>query len=366
MIFQTSRSAKAFFLGEEASPLSLDSEEMVSPAPDGVCVLARGLCRYHHFEPPAGLSGGAAAQAARLYAGSHGPFAQSDAAIFRTVRGYGIWWWDAAALRERDCGAWIYDADRVAPESLLQPVGEGLRLVETSDGYEAQNWQDATLLASTWRRRPFNAEQWAGFVRGLGWHDPAASGERPDVAPRQWLRANLRAAKRIVRPRAAARLQQAAAALLIGCLAAGVGLAAREIHFSRQIAAEEARLAALRAAAAASPDAAVDANRASLEALAERFARPNALFALGEFYKTIAAHGGTPGAVNADDASVRAEVVMAPDRPLEDLARALEESPWFEDVRPETDPVTGKVVVSARLCNAAVNAVCREKRGRGA
>lgn len=358
MIFRNSQSAKVFFLSEQGSPQNLDRTHDVAPRADAICILGRGLCRYHFFEAPIGVRGGAAEKAVRLYAESHGPFPRSDFAIFRAVSGYSIWWWDAEALRARECGGWLYDPERVAPEAVLQPVGEGLRLLETSDGFEAQYWMSATLIASTWRRRAFSADQWAAFVRNLGPAVASASTEPPSIEAHDWILANLRALKRIKSPKAAQRLEQIAAASLLVMAAASVGIGARTIHLGAQADAQEAILAEFKARHASPEDASAVADRAFLEFFAERSARSNALFAVSQFHKVVQAFGIPPGAVTADDASLRGEIVLGPGQSLENVARGLEDSPWFQDVRPETDPSTGKVIVTARICNAALDKTC--------
>lgn len=127
-------------------------------------VLSRALCRYRHFRAPAGLSPRQVASAARTFAQAHAPYEDTGSLIFRTPLGAGVWFWDQARVAAACADA----APRaLVPEPLLRGPGEGWRLLECVEGYEAQYWESGALIASTWRRNIFAREQWAAFVLGV-------------------------------------------------------------------------------------------------------------------------------------------------------------------------------------------------------
>ncbi|MFT3727216.1 MAG: hypothetical protein QM759_05270 [Terricaulis sp.] len=141
-------------------------------------VLARGLCRFELFRAPARLSQDDRDKAARLKAETDAPFRNAGSLILRTKDGAAIWYWDAAevaALLSKPAEAEI----RVVPETLYRGVGDGWRIIEVSDGFEAQYWQAGSLIASTWRRRPFTDAQWRTFALSVDQAETAAPPATP-------------------------------------------------------------------------------------------------------------------------------------------------------------------------------------------
>lgn len=135
-------------------------------APRGEILLSRALCRFEFYRAPAGLVGGDLAKAVRLKAETGAPFRNSSSLILRAPGGAAIWYWDAAqiaALLRRPPETEI----RAVPESLFHGVFNCWRIIELNDGFEAQYWQAGSLMASTWRRRPFNEAQWRAFALGV-------------------------------------------------------------------------------------------------------------------------------------------------------------------------------------------------------
>jgi hypothetical protein len=46
------------------------------------------------------------------------------------------------------------------PETVAHPPAAGWRHARVRDGYEAQAWRDGALVASVWRRTPFDVQAW--------------------------------------------------------------------------------------------------------------------------------------------------------------------------------------------------------------
>ncbi|ANP45716.1 hypothetical protein ATE48_07185 [Candidatus Viadribacter manganicus] len=136
-------------------------------------VLSRALCRYRFFERPADLSNAEFAKARQLFAEAHAPYPNTGMMILRAPKGASIWYWDKAKSAE-------FPNAEISPESVWRGVGEdGWRVITCAEGYEAQYWQDKTLIASSWRRQALSAAQWRAFVLSVEAQGLAA----PELAP---------------------------------------------------------------------------------------------------------------------------------------------------------------------------------------
>src|SRR4051812_935029 len=67
-------------------------------------LLARELCVFEHYRPPA-AAGSAGLAAARLYARTHSPFHNPGVLIRRGPQGFGLWWWDMDVVAAQHGGA---------------------------------------------------------------------------------------------------------------------------------------------------------------------------------------------------------------------------------------------------------------------
>jgi hypothetical protein len=92
----------------------------------------------------------------------------------------GVWIWDQTVV-----AAALADAGErpqrmsVLPETALQPRGDdGLRLVETLEGCEAQWWAGGLLMASRWWPHPPGEVQWREFRRAAGL-EPGSDADAP-------------------------------------------------------------------------------------------------------------------------------------------------------------------------------------------
>lgn len=111
------------------------------------------------------------ASALGLQINTWSPFAQTDCAIVWTDTGWAsVWAWDSEALQ-----ASLQKAGQTAknlqpiPETLLLGRGEdGVRLVKSLDGFEAQHWAGGDLSASRWWPARPDPAAWLSFQRDCG------------------------------------------------------------------------------------------------------------------------------------------------------------------------------------------------------
>ena len=111
-----------------------------------------------------------AAAAAQLRAWT--PFADSGYRIAWFEDSAGLFAWDAARLRQRlgEAGLMRSKPLPVLPEAWLTapPASDAARLVQRSEGVEAQVWQRGSLRASRWWPQAPSEEEWLNFQRGAG------------------------------------------------------------------------------------------------------------------------------------------------------------------------------------------------------
>ena len=144
---------------------TVDADDAPAPPPQsGVILLSRALCRFAFTPRATSLSAKEEEDAALLHAEAHAPFATSHWIVVRSPAGFGVWWWDASQVSALVEGKTPYAPDRFIPESLGHGGAQGWRQVRSIDGYEAQYYEGGVLRASSWRRGPFDAREWRGFV----------------------------------------------------------------------------------------------------------------------------------------------------------------------------------------------------------
>jgi hypothetical protein len=310
--------------------------------------LSRGLTRFQLFRTPPGLSGARADKAALLFAEAHAPFTQTESVLRRRPDAIAIWQWDAEQVR-MVLGETRYNRDRLVPETLLQTPGDGWRQVATSDGFEAQYWEEGELRASSWRRRAFTQESWSAFA--LSVEEPARPVPR-DAPGAITVRLDPNAPWRRGRVRAALGWREIevlglSAALCAGAVAAV--FAGQALHYQRLAAAEAEVIAAERAAEAATPEAAkAAADLALLHAYEAARPKSNALAVAADAFAVFDNLGLTVTAWRVDGSQFRAEIAaMDPSNGLEDLAAALERAPTLRNVAPQFDGAGGGVIVTA-------------------
>jgi hypothetical protein len=134
----------------------------------GYWVVARGLCRF--FKVPLLPQATAARQrdALELQIGRLSPFAETGSHWHFGPDFISLWLWDAAAARSAGEAIGV-DVDRLRalPEPVLRPPGaDGVRLIETADGVEAQCWTGGAPAASRWWAASPDRQAWLLFQRG--------------------------------------------------------------------------------------------------------------------------------------------------------------------------------------------------------
>jgi hypothetical protein len=151
-------------------------------------VLSRGLCRFGRFElghiPPAKRSA-----ALRLTLPTWAPFHDPDSVVAWADGIATVWCWDRkqvqALLQQQGYAGKPFAF--ILPESLLKPPQrDGLRLVQTLDGVEAQHWRTGHLLASRWWPRSPDDTAWQAFQRDCG-IEPDLQQALPAAQAIEWL-----------------------------------------------------------------------------------------------------------------------------------------------------------------------------------
>jgi hypothetical protein len=329
-------------------------------------VLSRALMRYHFLPQPAGVSRGQADRSAALYAEAHNPFPQGRYILIRAVRGYSLWWWDFAAVD----GIVGRTVDTVGaafvPESALFEIGDGWRQLRTREGFEAQYWRDLTLVASTWRRRPFSVHNWAAFVGGID--QPAeAPGEPPTVVVPKLSGRGLKGLP-LVQQREVWPLVQSATlsvAALFCCLAAWfMGQTFRWGQIEEQSRAELAAEAGTVGSVA--PNALTRPDLVTLTSIVADYDRPSPLIVSAAVLEIAAKIGELPVKWEVEEGRVKLEFQAADRGTLEEMAASLERHPWLSDVRPQLDPATGAAFFLATVCESLRAAECGADGGDSA
>lgn len=250
-------------------------------------------------------------------------------------------------------GAWSYRADKVVPESLLQPPGKSFRQIALRDGFEGQFWdEDGTLVQSSWRRKAFTTAQWTAFVRTAEYAVSGESFEPPAASP---LPMTLSGAARMSRGAAPRDVwQQLERGALIGtifCVLTSAALAGRAIGYAGVAdteAGKAASLAAPNATTIAQGDAALEI------AITKRFAdlqsRPSPLLAATEIHQLAAKRLAKVTEFSIDNDQLEAKLQPPQDSSLKDIASDVEASPVFAGVNPEFDNATGLGRIIATIC----------------
>lgn len=307
--------------------------------------LARAMCAHRFFDPGA-ARGAAAWAAARLYARSAAPFVSAGSLVERSGGGFSIWWWDRDRVEPALVERFGHPSPAVAPERFHPPVGGAWRVLRLDDGFEAQFWRDGGLVGSLWRRTPFDRADWQAFTRvqpaaAAAPADPpaAAAGVRAPFPRRS-------AGGPVLSPDAVLRAAPAAAALLLLTAAAfwlGQGLKLRlEARELARVAAAE-RLSAPPAV----PGADTAARR--LAAFSALSSRPNLVAALGVATRILRLYGVGIEAVDAQDDRMDLTLPYSALNGVDRIARDMEASGMFTEVRPVTNASDRTIRLRMRL-----------------
>jgi hypothetical protein len=313
-----------------------------------IVLIARELCSYAWFEPAA--KGGAAGQAAQLYARAHAPYLNPGVLLRRAGAGYGVWWWDEDTVAPYLAARFGEARPQVAPETLAQPVGGAWRIVRLASGFELQAWRGRALAASSWRRLQPSPADWAAFTRLQ--RDPPTPPPPAPPAPETLPLAeqlNLAPPALELTPASAGRLAAATAAALLALLAAfwagqGLRLGGLADHLERQA-------QALQQASAPARGADADSLRriAAFRALA---ARPDAMAGLETALRVVRARGVTAKSFGIDGPVVSVTVPYAALGKVETITQDLEATGAYAEVRPLTDSADGTIRLEMTMAGA--------------
>ena len=316
----------------------------------GDLTISRALCRFQFYRAPSGLPVRDFAKAARLRAEADAPFAETGSLIVRAAGGAAIWYWDQAQIAALLANARNLAA-RIVPESLQRGQGEGWRIIETKEGFEAQSWRDGGLIASTWRRRAFSAEQWRAFA--LSVEDPAASA--PDTPP-EVSRPPLAADKawrsqRIGAPWSWREAEEGARMLALCAAAIAAFTLGQAVHYDGLAHRDENVTQSLRVSIAADPGARRAKARMDLiDAYQHRMQTQDVMGAAAEALQALNTFAIEPTSWSIDGENLRLSVPYSgADTPLHDMITALENAPHIHNVT--LDFVAGgeTVAISAKL-----------------
>jgi hypothetical protein len=156
-------------------------------------ILARALVHYKLFSL-AGVPKNQRVALLRMQIRQWTPYAAAGSCVVIEGDSAMVWLWNKARVDEAVTAAGLAPARiKVIPETLLEPqLNNGLRLLKTLDGIEAQVWKSNTLAASRWWPEVPPADEWLAFQRDAGLAEHAALPATAQVAPllaEPWARA---------------------------------------------------------------------------------------------------------------------------------------------------------------------------------
>jgi len=314
--------------------------------PEGTTiVLSRGLCRFEYIARANTASQRHADSAALIAARTRSPFEESQSLVLKAGAGHAVWWWDAAAVAGAINAVRPGAKVRYLPETVLVPPADGWRHLTCVDGYEAQYWKGAALVASTWRRRPLDDAQWSAFAAGIRNAYPPASRPMPIAVNLDPARA--RRLPRAKRPEEIVRDVERAILAIAGLsLIAASCISARALRYDLETSAVNREIASLRLQA---PEAVAPAEAGAVLKLAEHQASPHPLMAAAAFLEIAAKYSAKVESWLIEDQKLQALITADPNVPLDSLAADLEADSWFAQVSPDR-PEPRRFLIVATVC----------------
>jgi len=315
-----------------------------------VVLLARDLCAFALFET-AGLPKNRRRQATRLHARTASPYVAGGAALVKAGDDFGVWWWDLARVAPMIAGR---GAVSLRPETLAQPAGRDWRIVKLGRGYEAQLWRDGALRASAWRPTKYDEAAWTAFARTQ--RDTRV--EPPRTAPpAETLPIDL-AGEAFSLARAEITREQAIGLGLGGLALVSTTVFALVLGQTVQTDAEtgkvETEIAEIQAATPRQADTmALEGERRRLASFREIEGRTSPLTAAGAAIGIVAIHDLTPLALDAQEDVVTVTLPYDAVRIADGLVAEFEESGYFFDVQPRTDAAGQRLIIEAKVREAA-------------
>jgi hypothetical protein len=320
------------------------------PFRQGFIVLARERCLFERMDAAPGLKTRAAEAAARLHADTGAPYSRSGALITAKGGAFGIWWWDAAWVGEK-LGALGLDPNiRIVPEPLVRASAEGWRIVRGSSGYEAQRWQNGYLIASQWRRAPFDAAAWQDFTRVQG--DQAGADTAlltPQDPPYTLTSPYYRTQLSEWTPDRMGQMAAAAAAVVLAGLSLYlVGEWAGLRHSTKTLEAQADALKKTAPAAVRNEQQAVS----GLVALKSAVEGPNPMVMLQSAQQIVQPHGYKLVAFDAGRDKVRIVLPKEAVGDIDEIAAELAASPYFTDIKPALERRSDRLTIDMRAKGA--------------
>lgn len=317
-----------------------------------VVLIARDLCAFSLFDA-ASVPRGRRAQAARLHARSASPYLVAGVALAKAGTAFSVWWWDLPRLQALLGPEGVARGLVLRPETMAQPAGSGWRIVKLADGFEAQLWRGQALVASAWRPTHFDEASWNAFTRVQRGAEEAPTvppqaetlpiaddSEAFSLSPADMSREDvLRLGAGIF-----AALTLSLALFWVGQGyglsrgAAGIEQAALEIRETTP------RTSALREA---------ESEMQRLRAYRDVEARTSPLSAAGAAIGVLALYDLTPSAVTVDEDGLSTSLPYSAVDKADELVSEFEQSGYFTDVRPRTDPGNQTITFEMRTIQTA-------------
>jgi hypothetical protein len=151
-------------------------------------LVSRRLCRFFKIPLLADASTRGQLEALGLQIERLSPFAETGSHFHFGVNFINLWLWDSRMVSDA-ANAIGVDLRRVSvlPESALQPLGDGVRVIECLDGVEGQCWEQGSLVASRWWPCPPDSRGWVLFQRGAAVGPDRLNTNQPPAAALPWL-----------------------------------------------------------------------------------------------------------------------------------------------------------------------------------
>lgn len=310
-----------------------------------VVLLARDLCAFSLFETSS-LPGNRRRMAARLHARTAAPYTRSGSILASAGRNFGVWWWDLSRIEPFLEARFDRRRPVLRPETLAQPAGRDWRLVRLTQGYEAQLWNDRTLVASAWRQDRFDQPAWNAFAR------LQRNVDAPEVPPlAQPLPVDF--AARAFAPSLAEITREQALALGAGvlaaaCLCASLFMVGQGMRLADDASTIMAEAQAMRDATPRAEETA-DADRLLMTAYREIEEQTHPLSAAGAAISIVAIHDLTPSALEVRPEELVMRLPYSAARQIDTLAGEFEGSGYFYDVRPRTDAASATLIIEMKI-----------------
>lgn len=315
-----------------------------------VILLSRDLCAFALFET-AGLPKNRRRQAARLHARTASPYVAGGAALVKANEDFGVWWWDLARVAPMVAGRGNIS---LRPETLAQPPGRDWRIVKLGRGYEAQHWRDGALRASAWRPTKYDEAGWAAFARtqrGARVEAPTAPPPAETLPVDLGGEAFSLARAEITREQAIGMGLGAFALASASAFALILGQAIQTGNEADKVEGETAEIQA--ATPRQAETLSLEGERRMLASFREIEGRTSPISAAGAAIGIVAIHDLTPLAMDAQEETVTVTLPYEAVRLADDLVAEFEGSGYFFDVRPRTDAAGQRLIIEARVREAA-------------